>query len=125
MNPVVLIHGLATSARRTWVETGWVDLLQDEGRDVLAVDLPGHGGTAPIADWDHLEEHVAGMLPTGPIDAVGFSLGARILLTLAGREPARFERLVVAGVGANLFRHDDQGSFATDLESPDADNWLE
>ena len=121
MNPVVLLHGLATSALRTWVETGWVDLLRDEGREVIAPDLPGHGGAPPIDDWDRLEEHVAAQLPTGPLDAVGFSLGARVLLALAGREPERFGSLVVAGVGANLFRDDERGSFADELASPDSE----
>jgi pimeloyl-ACP methyl ester carboxylesterase len=105
--PVVLLHGLATSARRTWVETGWVDLLRDAGREVVALDLPGHGGEPPLegAGWDDVETWVSERLPAGRIDAVGFSLGARILLTLAAREPKRFGRLVLAGVGANLFRH--------------------
>jgi len=104
--PVLLLHGLATSAARTWRDTGWIDLLRDEGRHVVAPDLPGHGGRPPLADdeWDLIEEHVAAELPAGPLDAVGFSLGARILLTLASREPGRFRRLVLAGVGANLFR---------------------
>ena len=39
--------------------------------------------------------------------AVGFSLGAQLLLRLAAREPKRFRRLVVIGAGANVFRADD------------------
>ncbi len=101
--PVLLLHGLATSSRRTWRETGWIDLLQDAGRTVVAPDLPGHGGAPPT---DDLEAAVAAHLPTQRCDAVGFSLGARILLTLAAREPSRFGRIVVAGVGENLFRDD-------------------
>lgn len=105
--PVLLLHGLATSARRTWVETGWVDLLRDAGREVIALDLPGHGGAPMLDDWDHLEEVIAAQLPDGGLDAVGFSMGARVLLVLAAREPHRFGHLVLAGVGANLFRHDE------------------
>lgn len=119
--PVVLLHGLATSARATWAETGWLDLLRDEGRTPVAVDLPGHGGTPPLSDWDHLEEWVAQRLPDGRIDAVGFSLGARILLTLAGRHPERFDRLVVAGVGANLFRSEDHTALRRGLSGRDHD----
>lgn len=114
--PVVLLHGLATSALRTWVETGWVDLLRDAGREVVALDLPGHGGTPGIEDWSSLERWVADQLPEGPLDAVGFSLGARTLLVLASWEPTRFERLVLAGVGANLFRQDGSSAqLASDL----------
>lgn len=105
--PVLLLHGLATSARRTWVETGWVDLLHEAGREVIALDLPGHGGTPPLDDWDRLEDVIAAQLPDGRLDAVGFSMGARVLLVLAAREPQRFGHLVLAGVGANLFREDD------------------
>ena len=42
--------------------------------------------------------------PAEPVDAIGFSLGARTLLTIASAHPERFHSLVVAGVGANLFR---------------------
>ena len=108
--PIVLLHGLATSARRTWVETGWVDLLADAGRTVIAVDLPGHGGAPLLEDWSHLEDVVADQLPDGPLDAVGFSLGARVLLVLASRRPDRFGRLVLAGAGANLFRQREEGA---------------
>jgi len=101
--PVVLLHGLATSSRRTWRETGWIDLLEDAGRDVVAPDLPGHGGAPAALD---LEAATEAHLPPGPCDAVGFSLGARVLLGMAAAHPNRFNRLVVAGVGANLFRLD-------------------
>ena len=53
-------------------------------------------------------------LPDEPVDAVGFSLGARTLLVLASAHPERFHRLVVAGVGANLFRHDGSSALLAD-----------
>jgi len=118
--PIVLLHGLATSARRTWVETGWVDLLRDAGREAL--DLPGHGGTPGLDDWTQLEAWVAERLPNGPLDAVGFSLGARTLLVIASQQPARFERLVLAGIGANLWRRDGSSEqLASDLGQVDDD----
>ena len=101
--PVLLVHGLATSASRTWAETGWLDLLADAGRVTFAPDLPGHGGAPGLDDWNSLEDHFDSIVPPGPLDAVGFSLGARLLLVLACRRPDRFGRLVLAGVGANLF----------------------
>ena len=107
--PVVLVHGLATSAARTWGDNGWVDLLADAGRDAVAPDLLGHG-TAPKptdpAAYDQLEARLLDDLPDAPVDAIGFSLGARTLLVLASAHPERFSSLVVAGVGANLFRSD-------------------
>lgn len=107
--PIALIHGFATSFDRTWVETGWVDIIGDTERPVVRVDLLGHGGAPKPTDpegFADFELHVLDQLPIGPVDAVGFSLGARTLLILAANHPDRFQRLVVAGVGANLFGHD-------------------
>jgi pimeloyl-ACP methyl ester carboxylesterase len=103
---VVLLHGFATSAERTWREPGWIDLLQDAGREVVAPDLPGHGQASKEHDpaaYRDVEGDILALLPDEPFDAIGYSMGARVLLTLAARHPERFNRLVVGGVGARLF----------------------
>lgn len=103
--PVVLVHGFATSATRTWRHLGWIDLLTESGREVHAPDLLGHGEAAKPRDpagYGDLEGWLSERLPPGPLDAIGFSLGARLLLGLAADQPDRFRRLVVAGVGRNL-----------------------
>lgn len=119
--PVLFLHGLATNARRTWGDTGWLDLVGDSGRTVLAPDLLGHGSAPQPTDpaaYDGFEQFVVDLLPDEPVDAVGFSLGARTLLVLAAAHPERFGRLVVAGVGANLFRRDGtSGSLADALDA--------
>ncbi len=108
--PVLLVHGFGTSFDLTWRSNGWVDLLGDEGREVLGVDLLGHGAapkpTEPEA-YDDLGARVLDAMPDEPIDAIGFSLGAKTLLQVASARPERFHSLVVAGVGANLFRSSD------------------
>ena len=38
-----LIHGFASSIELNWVKTGWVTALNEAGRRVISVDLPGHG----------------------------------------------------------------------------------
>lgn len=120
--PVALLHGFATSAARTWRDNGWIDLLEDCGRTVIAPDLLGHGQAPKPHDpaaYDELEQLVLAELPAEPVDAIGFSLGARVLLTLAGETPERFRSLVIAGVGANLFREDDSELIAQALEGGD------
>ncbi|MCP3992879.1 MAG: alpha/beta hydrolase [Actinomycetia bacterium] len=105
-NPVLLLHGFTTSANRTWREPGWIDLLTDAGREVIAPDLLGHGDSPKPhdpAEYARVEELVNEILPEGPIDGVGYSAGARILLYLASQGPERFGRLVVGGIGGRMF----------------------
>ncbi len=105
--PVALVHGFATSSARTWGDNGWLDLLADSGRTTIPIDLLGHGTSDKPHDpaaYNAMESLVLGQLPEEPVDAIGFSLGARVLLTIACDHPERFTRLVLTGVGANLFR---------------------
>jgi pimeloyl-ACP methyl ester carboxylesterase len=107
--PVLLVHGFATTFETTWRHNGWVDLLADAGRTVIGVDLLGHGLAPKPHDpeaYAQLEERVLDELPDEPVDAIGFSMGARTVLVLAATHPERFRRIVVAGVGANLFEAD-------------------
>ncbi len=107
---VVFVHGWGGSFVETWQKPGWEALLNDVHRRVIGVDLLGHG-TAPkphdVEAYDDLTKRIVDALPGEAIAGVGFSLGAMTLLDLAGRQPQRFTRLVVAGVGSNLFRDDD------------------
>jgi pimeloyl-ACP methyl ester carboxylesterase len=106
-NPIALVHGFATSSARTWGDNGWLDLLADAGRTTVPIDLLGHGTADKPHDpaaYDQMEALVAAQLPAGSVDGIGFSLGARVLLTLATETPERFGRLVLTGVGANLLR---------------------
>ena len=111
--PVVMVHGWGGSFRETWQEPGWEALLSDVGRTVVGVDLLGHG-TAPKphdpAAYSDLSGRIREAMPTGQVDAVGFSLGAITLLKMAAAEPSRFRRLVLMGVGENIFRSDKDGT---------------
>ena len=120
-DPVLLVHGFASSFEHNWRAPGIVDLLADAGREVLPVDLLGHG-SAPAphdpAAYADMAARVEEVLPaTGTVDAVGFSMGAGILLRIASRTPERFARIVVAGVGANLFRDHDPEPVAHAVET--------
>ena len=121
--PVVLLHGFATSSARTWWETGWLDLLTDAGRETAPIDILGHGKAEkphnPAAYAD-LEGYVAERMPEGPVDAVGFSLGARLLLGVAIAQPDRFRRIVTLGVGRNLFERSGSDVVAEAIKAGDA-----
>jgi pimeloyl-ACP methyl ester carboxylesterase len=111
--PVVLVHGWAGSFDSTWRPSGLPDLLTDAGRQVVGVDLLGHGGAPKPHDpaaYADLGARVLDALPDGPVDAVGFSLGAITLLRLAITDSHRFRRLVLAGIGATLFDDDTAGT---------------
>jgi pimeloyl-ACP methyl ester carboxylesterase len=124
--PVLLAHGFASSFHDNWRRTGFVDLLEDAGRTVLPFDFLGHG-TSPkphdSAAYTDLVGNLAEALPSdgSPVDAVGFSMGAGILLELAARVPERFRRLVVAGVGENLFEPPETKEMAAAIERGSAD----
>lgn len=107
--PIVLVHGLGGSSAKTWGSNGWLDLIADAGRPSHGIDLLGHGTAAKPhdpADYADLGGYLLDRLPGGAetrVDAIGFSLGAAVLLRAALAEPERFARLVLTGVGANLF----------------------
>ncbi|HWL42437.1 MAG TPA: alpha/beta hydrolase [Ilumatobacter sp.] len=112
--PVVLVHGWGGSFATTWQRSGFTALLEDAGRRIVGVDLLGHGSAPKPHDpaaYSALPEHLLGQLPPaseGPVDAVGFSMGAMTLLRVALAHPQRFNRLVLAGIGRNVFERDDE-----------------
>lgn len=109
----MLVHGWGGSFRDTWERTGVTALLADAGRPVIGVDLLGHGSAPKPHDpeaYADLTERVLEALPDDPVDAVGFSLGALTILRAAIDHPERFNRLVLAGIGRNVFERDDSGT---------------
>ena len=121
-NPVLLVHGFASSFALNWQESGLSYLLEDAGREVIAVDLLGHG-SAPKphdpAEYKDLGARVVDVLPDVPVDAVGFSMGARTLIEVVAAQPERFDKVVLAGVGENLFASGDKEQVAHAIETGD------
>jgi pimeloyl-ACP methyl ester carboxylesterase len=111
--PVLLVHGWGGSFASTWQSSGFTELLRDAGREVIGIDLLGHG-TAPKPHdpeaYADLGARILDAMPPEPVDAVGFSLGAITLLGIATRQPHRFRKLVLAGIGASLFDDDASGT---------------
>ena len=82
------------------------------------IDLPGHGSSTTGSDpssYDTVAEDVFADLPQ-PTGAVGFSAGAEILLRIAAAHPGCFDRLVLLGVGDNVFEPSDPARLAAALE---------
>ena len=86
--PLLLIHGIGGS-NRSWQLV--VPKLAAAGREVIAIDLPGHGQTPPLPGENSirtLADAVTSFLRQHDllgIDAVGSSMGARLVLELARR----------------------------------------
>lgn len=104
--PVVLLHGLFSSAQMNWIKFGHAQRLADAGFEAIMPDLRAHGESgAPhdpaayppdvlIRDVQALVAH----LGLGDYDLAGFSLGARTAArcVVAGLAP---RRLVLGGIG--------------------------
>jgi 2-succinyl-6-hydroxy-2,4-cyclohexadiene-1-carboxylate synthase len=94
---VVLVHGF-TQTHVSWRPVSEF-LVADH--EVVAVDAPGHGGSADI----HADLKTgAGLLAEagGPATYVGYSMGGRLALRLALDRPDVVERLVVIGATAGI-----------------------
>jgi len=100
--PLVLIHG-AAGGQYVWLEQRHL-----AGRQVLTLDLPGHGGSSPqaaVAEIHHYAEVVAAFaaaLGHERFVPVGHSMGGAIALTLALQHSARIPALVLLATGARL-----------------------
>jgi len=125
--PVLLVHGFASSAEHNWRLPGWLDLLADCGREAIAVDLPGHGTAPKPADpagYQGVEAYVATAVQgREPLDAIGFSAGAHVLLRLAADQPGTFRHLALLGIGRGVLEPADPEPIVAALTSePDPEN---
>jgi pimeloyl-ACP methyl ester carboxylesterase len=104
--PVLLVHGLASSFEHNWRATGWVDILADEGRTVIGLDLPGHGANSAQdpAATGRAAAVLAAIGDHATVDAVGFSAGAHALLVAAVAAPGRFGKIALLGAGDGSLR---------------------
>ncbi len=106
---VVFLHG-AGMDRSIWASQ--TRAFGGRGWDALAVDLPGHGGSAgpalgdigAMADWTLALLTAAGSERAA---LVGHSMGALIALEAAARAPERVTRLALVGVAAKMPVHPD------------------
>ncbi len=99
--PVLLLHGLGGSAAN-W--TGAVRSLV-ERHHVLAVDLPGHGGSAPLRRGATLRDFAGAVasvldhLGVGPVLVAGHSFGGQVGMSLALYRPEVVRGLLLLAPG--------------------------
>ena len=104
--PVILLHGLFSSADMNWIKFGHAQLIADAGFEALMPDLRAHGASAKPHDAANYPpdvlardaEALVAHLGVDDYDLVGFSLGARTAVrsVLAGLRP---RKLVLGGMG--------------------------
>jgi pimeloyl-ACP methyl ester carboxylesterase len=125
--PLVLLHGLLGSARNL---ATLVRLLAERRSDLdlVAFDLPGHGGSPPLppgADSAVLATEVLAAahaldLPT-PLALVGHSLGGRVALRAAALEPATIDAVTLLDIAPGPVTAGDEVARVLDVlnEAPD------
>lgn len=109
-DPVLLIHGFASTHHVNWVSPGWVKTLTDAGYRTIAIDNRGHGAsTKSYEPADYAPSKMAGdaaallrHLGIERAHVMGYSMGARIAAFLALEEPAMVATLVFGGLGSGM-----------------------
>src|SRR5215831_10646205 len=125
--PIVLIHGFASTKEVNWLLTGWFATLTKTGRRAIALDNRGHGASTKLydpADYHSaiMAEDVRALLDHLEIersDLMGYSMGSRIAAFLSVAHPARVRSAIFGGLGIRLV--DGVGlpeSIAEALEAP-------
>jgi pimeloyl-ACP methyl ester carboxylesterase len=108
--PIVLVHGFASTKEVNWNMPGWVSTLTGAGRRVIALDNRGHGASAKLYDpaayrSTIMAEDVRALidhLGLPRADVMGYSMGARISAFLALAHPERVRSVVLGGLGMGL-----------------------
>ena len=96
---VVFVHGAANDHSVWALQSRYV---AHHGRNVLAVDLPGHGrsGGTALASVEAIADWVPALLDAAGVSAaalVGHSLGSLAVLAAAARHPARVTQIALVG----------------------------
>jgi pimeloyl-ACP methyl ester carboxylesterase len=108
--PIVLVHGFASTKEVNWVHPSWTATLTRAGRRVIAADMRGHGASTKL--YDPAAYHTSLMaedmralldhLGLGRADLMGYSMGARITAFLALAHPERVRSAILGGLGSRL-----------------------
>ncbi len=108
--PVLLIHGFASSTKVNWVSTGWMSFLKDSGYRAIAFDNRGHGQTSKsYREEDYAPGKMASdaaallrHLGISRAHVMGYSMGARITAFLALKRPELIQSVIFGGLGDGM-----------------------
>ena len=125
--PIVLVHGFASSKNVNWVYPTWVSELRKAGRRVIALDNRGHGDSGKL--YDAAQYEIAIMagdvvalldhLQIARADVMGYSLGSRITAVIALSQPQRLRSAILGGIGIGMIEGGGPGeNVALALEAP-------
>jgi pimeloyl-ACP methyl ester carboxylesterase len=109
-DPILLVHGFASTKNVNWVYPSWVSELKRNGRRVIAFDNRGHGESGKLYDSSAYEiatmaSDIAALMDHLNIeraDVMGYSLGSRMTAVLARSQPQRFRSAIFGGIGIGL-----------------------
>jgi pimeloyl-ACP methyl ester carboxylesterase len=126
-DPILLVHGFASSKNVNWIYPTWVSELKKNGRRVIAFDNRGHGESSKL--YDAADYEIATMagdisalmdhLNIERADVMGYSLGSRMTAVLARQKPQRLRSAILGGIGIGLIEGGGPGeNVAEALEAP-------
>ena len=103
--PVILIHGLHSSAEMNWVKPGVFAALAKDRR-VIAIDMPGHGQSDKPEDerayGEQMAEDIALLMDELKIEkahVVGYSMGGMVTLKFVAKHQDRVLSATLGGMG--------------------------
>ncbi|MEO3385661.1 alpha/beta hydrolase [Mesorhizobium sp. CAU 1741] len=108
--PVLLVHGFASSMQVNWVGPGWVKTLTEAGYRAIAFDHRGHGLSAKSYDPnDYTPSLMAGdaaalldHLGIQKAHVFGYSMGARVAAFMALANPDLVASVIFGGLGYGM-----------------------
>jgi pimeloyl-ACP methyl ester carboxylesterase len=113
--PLVLLHGSFMTSSINWTE--WIGEFS-KTREVIAVEMQGHGRTADINrdfSYENLADDLAAMLDylkTKQADLLGYSMGGGVAMQVAIRHRERVRKVVSISA---VFHHDGWVKEALDM----------
>ncbi|MEO8684308.1 MAG: alpha/beta hydrolase [Devosia sp.] len=125
--PILCIHGFASSGKVNWIDTGWVETLTAAGYQAILIDNRGHGlSDKPYDPERYYPQDMArdavrllDHLDIGKAALLGYSMGARIAAFAAFQDEDRVACVIFGGMGMNLINGlSDGNDIITGLRAP-------